>query len=73
LIRTAPRFAFKIVNEYIYAYSSGLIDNIVPLEIKKLRTIISEQIGIEKELIEAYIRMENDQRETVKGFFNEIG
>ena len=73
LIRTAPRFAFKIVNEYIYAYSSGLIDNITPLDIEKLRTIISEQVGIEKELIEAYIKMENDQREVVKTFFSEIG
>jgi hypothetical protein len=73
LIKTAPRFAFKIVNEYIYAYSSGLIDNITPLDIEKLRTIISEQVGIEKELIEAYIRMGNDQREVVKTFFSEIG
>jgi hypothetical protein len=73
LIKTAPRFAFKIVNEYIYAYSSGLIENITPLDIEKLRTIISEQVGIEKELIEAYIKMENDQREVVKTFFSEIG
>jgi hypothetical protein len=73
LIKTAPRFAFKIVNEYIYAYSSGLIDKITPLDIEKLRIIISEQVGIEKELIEAYIRMENDQREVLETFFNEIG
>jgi hypothetical protein len=73
LIKTAPQFAFKIVNEYIYAYSSGLIDNITPLDIEKLRNIISEQVGIEKELIEAYIRMEDDQREVVKTFFSEIG
>jgi hypothetical protein len=73
LIKTAPRFAFKIVNEYIYAYSSGLIDKITPLDIEKLRIIISEQVGIEKELIEAYIRMENDQREVLETFFSEIG
>jgi hypothetical protein len=73
LIKTAPRFAFKIVNEYIYAYSSGLIDDITPLDIEKLRTIISEQVGVEKELIEAYIKMENDEREVVKTFFSEIG
>jgi hypothetical protein len=73
LIKTAPRFAFKIVNEYIYAYSSGLIDKITPLDIEKLRIIISEQVGIEKELIEAYIRMENDQREVLEAFFSEIG
>lgn len=73
LIKTAPSFAFKIVNEYIYAYSIGLIDNITPLDIKKLRAVISKQIRIEKDLIEAFIRMENGQREVVKKFFSEIG
>jgi hypothetical protein len=73
LIKKAPGFAFKIVNEYIYAYSSGLIDNIAPLDIEKLRGVISKQASIEKELIEAFIRMENNQREVVERFFSEIG
>ncbi len=73
LIKKAPGFAFKIVNEYIYAYSSGLIDNIAPLDIEKLRGVISKQASIEKELIEAFIRMENSHREVVERFFCEIG
>jgi hypothetical protein len=73
LIKKAPGFAFKIVNEYIYAYSSGLIDNIAPLDLEKLRGVISKQASIEKELIEAFIRMENSQREVVERFFCEIG
>lgn len=73
LIKKAPGFAFKIINEYIYAYSSGLIDNIAPLDIEKLRGVISKQASIEKELIEAFIRMENSQREVVERFFCEIG
>ena len=73
LIKKAPGFAFKIVNEYIYAYSSGLIDNIAPLDIEKLRGVISKQALIEKELIEAFIRMENSQKEVVERFFYEIG
>jgi hypothetical protein len=73
LIKKAPGFAFKIVNEYIYAYSSGLIDNIAPLDIEKLRGVISKQASIEKELIEAFMRMENNQREVVERFFSEIG
>ncbi|MFZ0264815.1 MAG: hypothetical protein WAL42_06990 [Nitrososphaeraceae archaeon] len=73
LIKKAPGFAFKIVNEYIYAYSSGLIDNIAPLDIEKLRGVISKQASIEKELIEAFIRMENSQKEVVERFFCEIG
>jgi hypothetical protein len=73
LIKKAPGFAFKIVNEYIYAYSSGLIDNIAPLDIEKLMGVISKQASIEKELIEAFIRMENSQKEVVERFFCEIG
>lgn len=73
LIKTAPTFAFKIVNEYIHAYSIGLIDYITPLDIKKLRAVISKQVRVEKELIEAFIRMENGQRDIVKKFFSEIG
>jgi hypothetical protein len=72
LIKKAPGFAFKIVNEYIYAYSSGLIDNIAPLDIEKLRNVISKQAIIEKELVEAVIKMENSQREVVMQFFGEI-
>ena len=72
LIKRAPGFAFKIVNEYIYAYSSGLIDNIAPLDIEKLRDVISKQAIIEKELVEAVIKMENSQREVVIQFFGEI-
>ena len=72
LIKKAPGFAFKIVNEYIYAYSSGLIDNIAPLDIEKLREVISKQATIEKELVEAVIKMENSQREVVMKFFGEI-
>jgi hypothetical protein len=72
LIKKAPGFAFKIVNEYIYAYSSGLIDNIAPLDIEKLRDVISKQAIIEKELVEAVIKMENSQRKVVMQFFGEI-
>lgn len=73
LLKNSPGFAFKIVNEYIYAYSSGLIDNIAPLDIEKLRDVISKQATIEKELVESVIRMENSQREVVMRFFGEIG
>jgi hypothetical protein len=73
LIKRAPGFAFKIVNEYIYAYSSGLIENIAPLDIEKLRDVILKQATIEKELVEAVIRMENSQREVVMKFFGETG
>src|ERR687894_88250 len=68
-ILVAPSFVSKIINEYIYAYSTGTIDSIAPLDIKKLRSVISKQISVEKELVEAVITMQQDQREIVTNFF----
>ena len=51
LIKKAPGFAFKIVNEYIYAYSSGLIDNIAPLDIEKLRELFQNRHQLKRNLL----------------------
>ena len=45
-----------------------LIDSIAPIDIKKLRLAISNQIMIEKELLEAFIELHPDQKEIVKNF-----
>jgi hypothetical protein len=65
----APSFVSKIINEYIYAYSTGEIDSIAPLDIKKMRSVIVKQISVEKELVEAVMTMQQDQRELVTSFF----
>jgi hypothetical protein len=69
MLLVAPSFVSKIINEYIYAYSTGTIDSIAPLDIKKLRLVITKQITVEKELVQAVITMQQDQRELVTNFF----
>jgi hypothetical protein len=72
LIKMSPSFIYKIINEYIYAYSTGLIDKIIPIEIKNLRIVISKQITIERELIEAFNGLQSNQKELVRKFFKVI-
>jgi hypothetical protein len=69
LISAAPSFVSKIISEYIYAYSTGAIDSIAPLDAKKLRSVIAKQIIVEKELVEASISMQQDYKDLVRGFF----
>jgi hypothetical protein len=69
LIQAAPAFVAKVINEYIYAYSTGAIDSIVPLDAKKLRSVIAKEITVEKELVEAFISMQQDQKDLVRNFF----
>lgn len=69
LISAAPSFVSKIINEYIYSYSTGEIDSIAPLDAKKLRSVIGKQITVEKELVEAFVALQQDQKEVVRSFF----
>jgi len=69
LIQAAPSFVAKIINEYIYAYSTGAIDSIAPLDAKKLRSVIAKEITVEKELVESFISMQQDQKDLVRNFF----
>ena len=69
LIDAAPSFVSKIINEYIYAYSTGAIEAIAPLDAKKLKSVIAKEILVEKELVEAFIAMQQDHKDLVKSFF----
>ncbi len=69
LITAAPLFVTKIISEYIYAYSTGAIDSIAPLDAKKLKSVIANQISVEKELVEAFMAMQANDRDLVRNFF----
>ncbi|MGI0037022.1 MAG: hypothetical protein ACRD99_01530 [Nitrososphaera sp.] len=72
LIQVCPSFVSKIINEYIYSYSTGAIDSIAPMDSKKLRAVISQHVVVEKELVEAVIAMKDSQRELVSSFFKTL-
>ncbi|HVX02471.1 MAG TPA: hypothetical protein VHA09_04895 [Nitrososphaera sp.] len=69
LIDRAPAFVTKVINEYIYAYSTGLIGSIAPLETKKLRSVIAKEIAVEKELVEAFVAFSDEQKNLARSFF----
>jgi len=73
LLTLSPSFVYKMINEYIYAYSTGLVENIIPIDVKKLQYVISKQIAIERELVEAFDTLQDDQKELIKMFFKIVG
>lgn len=69
LLKTIPSFVIKIISAYIYAYSTGTIDNITPITIDRFRCVIKEQISIEREFIESYDVLSQNQKQLLKDFF----
>lgn len=72
LSRYAPSFILKIINEYIIAYNRGEIERLDNLDIENLKKVISKQITIEKELVEACMILSNDKKEVLKNFIDKI-
>ena len=72
LLKIAPSFAFKIVKEYIMSYSQGVITELVPMNVKKMRSIVADIISVEKELIEAFVTLSDDKKDMVCKFIRVI-
>lgn len=72
LIDIAPLFISKIINEYIYAYTTGLIQNITPIDMKKFQNVVSNKISVERELLEAIVNSRPEQRDVIMNFFKVI-
>jgi len=72
LSRYAPTFILKIINEYIVAYNRGEIERLDRLDIENLKKVISNQITIEKELVDACMVLSNDKKEVLKNFIEKI-
>ena len=73
LIKLSPSFVSKIIKEYIHACCTGLVDDIIPIDVKKLQRVISRQIVVERELVEAFDALQEDQKDLVKKFFKVLG
>ncbi|MGH9878104.1 MAG: hypothetical protein ACRD38_05670 [Nitrososphaerales archaeon] len=72
LLKIAPSFVFKIVKEYITSYSQGVITELVPMNVKKMRSIVSDSIRVEKELIEAFVALSDDKKDMACKFISVI-
>ena len=72
LLKTIPSFVIKIISAYIYAYTAGEIDTITPITNEKFRSVLKEHISIEKEFIESYDGLSQNQKGLLKDFFKII-
>ncbi len=73
LLKTTPSLALKIVKECILAYGQGSLEELVPLDAEKMRSVVADKISVEKELIEALITLSDDNKEVISKFIKLIG
>lgn len=72
LMDKAPSFISKIISEYIYAYTIGLIQSLTPIDLKKFQNAVSNKISVERELLEGFVNCRPEEREVIMSFFKVI-
>lgn len=72
LMDKAPSFISKIISEYIYAYTIGLIQSLTPIDLKKFQNAVSNKISVERELLEGFVNCQPEEREVIMSFFKVI-
>jgi hypothetical protein len=73
LLQTIPSLVIKIISLYIYAYSTDQIDSIHPVTLDGLRSVLKDQIAIEKEFFGAYDALFQNERIILKDFIKNVG
>ncbi len=72
LLKTSPNFTYSIFQKYVKAFCDNKIKNLLPFDLSKLREISDESLGIQKEFLEAFLKLSKQEKNDAIRFLNEI-
>lgn len=72
LLKTSPNFTYSIFQKYVKAFCDKKIKNLLPFDLSKLREISDESLGIQKEILEAFLKLSKQEKVEAIKFLNEI-
>ena len=72
LLKTSPNFTYSIFQKYVKAFCNNKIKDLLPFDLSKLREISDESLGIQKEFLEAFLKLSNQEKDDTIRFLNKI-
>jgi len=72
LLQTSPNFTYSIFQKYVKAFCDNKIDELLPFDLSKLRSISDESLLIQKEILLAYSKLSKQEKEEAIMFLDEI-
>ncbi len=71
LLETSPNFTYSIFQKYVKAFCDNKI-NLIPVDLSKLKDVSDESLMIQKEILEAFLKLSKQDKEEAIRFLNEI-
>ena len=72
LLKTSPNFTYSIFQKYVKAFCNNKIEDLLPFDLSKLREISDESLGIQKEFLEAFLKLSKQEKDDAIRFLNKI-
>ena len=72
LLKTSPNFTYSIFQKYVKAFCDQKIKDLLPFELSKLREISDESLIIQKEILEAFLKLSKQEKDDAIRFLNKI-
>lgn len=70
--KTSPIFTYSIFQKYVKAFCDNKINELLPLELSKLKDIADESLVIQKEILSAFVKLPKQEKEDVVKFLDKI-
>ncbi len=72
LLKTSPNFTYSIFQKYVKAFCNNKIEDLLPFDLSKLGKISDESLSIQKEFLEAFLKLSKQEKDEAIRFLNEI-
>jgi hypothetical protein len=72
LLKTSPNFTYSILQKYVKAFCDNKIKDLLPFDLSKLKEISDKSLSIQKEFLEAFLKLSKQEKEDSIKFLNKI-
>ena len=72
LLKTSPNFTYSIFQKYVKAFCDNKIMDLLPFDLSKLKEISDESLIIQKEVLEAFLKLSKQEKEDAVNFLDRI-
>lgn len=72
LLETSPNFTYSIFQKYVKAFCDNKIKDLLPFDLSKLKDVSDESLIIQKEILEAFLKLSKQDREEAIRFLDKI-
>ena len=69
LLKTSPIFTYSIFQKYVKAFCDNKIDELLPFDLSKLKDISDESLVIQKEILSAFVKLSDEEKEKPSHFW----